>query len=169
MVAEALSVVRATIMEPHRSQLPRRLGGGEEDRGDKVPPLMTPCACAAYAGRRALVVEADGDVRLLLGAALARLGFAVESVETGVAAMSAARARAPDIVLFDLQLRDVPGLELAGWLRSDPTLHLTPMIAIGAPSAARDHQRLSEHGIDVLVRKPVSAHAVERTVRSVLG
>lgn len=169
MVADAIPVVWATIMEPPRSQFHRRLGGDEEDRGDKVPPLATPCACAAYAGRRALVVEADADLRQLLGDALARLGFAVESVETGVAAMSAARARAPDVVLFDLQLRDVPGLELAGWLRSDPMLHLTRMIAIGAPSAERDHQGLSKHGIDVLVRKPVSAHAVERTVRSVLG
>ncbi len=94
-------------------------------------PRAKPGGREPYSGRTALLVEAEAGTHELCRSALSRLGFAVDAVETGVAAMSAARGRPPDIILFDWQLRDVSGRELVGWFRSNPAFGLTPMIAIG--------------------------------------
>ncbi len=124
---------------------------------------------APYAGLRALVVEADVGTRRLCEEQLGVLGFTVSAVETGVAGVAAARVQAPDVILVDLQLRDVPGLELAGWLRANPALAATPIIAINALAPADGARGLAERGIELVLRKPLSAAAVERAVRRALG
>ena len=61
-------------------------------------------------------------------------GFSVNAVDSGVAAVTTARQTKPDVVLFDLQLRDVSGHDLVNWLRANPALHDVPLIAISVLS-----------------------------------
>lgn len=118
--------------------------------------------------RRALVVEADTGTRDICRAALKGLGFSVEAVDTGVAAVSAARENTPDVVVFDTQLRDVGGAELLGWFRGNPSLRDVPMIAISALAEREGAESIQKH-VAGLVRKPVSRAALKDSVRHALA
>lgn len=118
--------------------------------------------------RQALVVEADSGTREICRAALEGLGFSVNAVDSGVAAVTTARQTKPDVVLFDLQLRDVSGHDLVNWLRANPALHDVPLIAISVLS--RDDGAGSiENQVAGVVKKPVSRNALKSTVRHALG
>ena len=99
--------------------------------------------------------------------ALESSGFAADAVDSGIAAVVAARQSPPDLVLVDVQLRDVPGREAIGWLRSNPALRSTPMIVLATnaeddvvPTVVRRYASLP---------KPVSPAAIRRTIREVLN
>jgi DNA-binding response OmpR family regulator len=116
--------------------------------------------------RRALVVGADSATLQLCRDALESSGFAADTVGSGIAAVVAARETPPDLVLVDVQLRDVPGCEAIGWLRSNPALQSTPIIVLTTnaeddvvPTLARPYASLP---------KPVSPAAIRRTIREVL-
>ncbi|MGE5539514.1 MAG: response regulator [Gemmatimonas sp.] len=115
--------------------------------------------------RHALVVEADAGTRKLCASVLQRAGFTVSAVETGVAAVTEARAKAPDLILLDLQLRDVRGIELVDWLRSNEALRNTPMIAIGV---LNEEVSVVPEAFANLIRKPVSRTAVAQAIADVL-
>ena len=119
-------------------------------------------------GRNALVVEADKGTRDICRAVLETLGFSVNAVDSGVTALAAARDSKPDIVLFDLQLRDARGTELLRWIRSNPGLRDVPMIAIGV--LPEDEELASVEGqVDGFMKKPVSRALLKMTVREALG
>jgi CheY-like chemotaxis protein len=117
-------------------------------------------------GRTALVVESDSGTLETCRAALEGIGFKVTAVDSGVAAVSAARVTKPNIVLFALELRDVSGNDLLNWLQSNPALRHSPMIAISAladATAAAIGDRL-----DGVLRKPVSSARLIDAVQKAL-
>jgi CheY-like chemotaxis protein len=123
-------------------------------------------ASSGLPARRALVVGADSATLQLCRDALESSGFAADAVDSGIAAVVAARESPPDLVLVDVQLRDVPGREAIGWLRSNPALQSTPIIFLTTnaeddvvPTLARQYASLP---------KPVSPAAIRRTIREVL-
>jgi len=118
------------------------------------------------ASRRALVAETDPATRRLCREALESSGFVVEFVDTGIAAVVSARERFPDLILMDLQLRDVPGREAIGWLRSNPALQSTPIIVLTTNAA--DDADLAATRPAASLRKPVSPVMIRRMIRDVL-
>jgi len=114
-------------------------------------------------GRRVLVVDSDPETRELCRRVLQEQGFVPEVCDSGVAALSAARQNPPALILLDLQLHDVEGLQFIAWLRSDPTLVSIPVIAISA--TAEDAARLPAKKLGTLLRKPLSAAMIARSVR----
>jgi two-component system, cell cycle response regulator DivK len=116
--------------------------------------------------RRALVVEPEPATLRLCRDVLESFGFVVDAVDSGIAAVMAARKELPDLILMDLQLRDVPGREAILWLRSNPALCATPIIVLAnnAESAAD----LPETGPGASLRKPVSSATVQRAIYEVL-
>jgi CheY-like chemotaxis protein len=118
------------------------------------------------ATRRALVVGVDSATLRLCRDVLERAGLAVSSVDTGIAAVIAARENRPDLILMDGQLRDVPGREAIRWLRSNPGLQVTPVIFLAATT--EDGTARSRDWPDPVLPKPVSPGALLRTLREVL-
>jgi two-component system cell cycle response regulator DivK len=116
--------------------------------------------------RRALVVEADPVTLRLCRNVLESSGFVVDAVDSGIAAVVAARQGRPDLILMDLQLRDVPGGEAIGWLRSNPALQATPIILI--TSNGGDELELAAALPGASLRKPLSSSAIQRTLQEVL-
>ena len=116
--------------------------------------------------RRALVVEADPATLQLCRAVLESSGFVVDAVDSGIAAVVAAREGLPDLILMDLQLRDVPGREAIGWLRSNPALRSTPIVVLTANAEEEADLVATRPGASL--RKPVSPAAIQRTIREVL-
>lgn len=123
-------------------------------------------AVAGGARRRALVVASDAAARGACRSALEAL-WEVEVVDSGVAAVIAARRNVPALIFMDLQLRDVPGGEAVAWLRSNPELGGVPIVLIAG--GAEDDADIAAIHPDALLRRPVSRGAVERVTLELNG
>jgi len=115
-----------------------------------------------YAGRRALVVETDPETRRIVREVVEQAGFIVDVVDSGVEAVSTARTALPELILLDLQLRDVQGTEVLRWLRTNPALKLAPVIAISATRG--DLPDLRDARINVVLKEPLSAQKIRLAI-----
>jgi CheY-like chemotaxis protein len=119
---------------------------------------------------RILLVDDDDDFRELLSTTLGREfpGASIESVREGAAALEAFDQRKHSVVLVDLQMPDVDGMEVTSLLRARDTARRVPIIVITASGGATDWRRLSEIGADGFLVKPVNGKDVVTLVRRAL-
>ena len=117
---------------------------------------------------KALVIEDDADIRELLRYSLAQEGFAVEEAADGAEALDRINRRAPDIVLLDLMLPRMSGLELCRRLRSAAETAALPIIVVTAKGAEVDRVLGLEMGADDYVVKPFSPREVIARVKALL-
>ena len=111
---------------------------------------------AGGAGKRVLVVE-DNELNLKLFCDLLRAhGFRAEPVRDGREAISRAREVRPDLIVMDIQLPHVSGIELIERIKADPELASIPVMAVTAYAAKGDGQRIREAGAEAYVSKPVT-------------
>ncbi len=122
------------------------------------PPADSPEAALrrACAGRRVLLVEDDRANREVALSLLQSCGLVVDSANDGLAAVDAAAARAPDLVLMDLQLPRLDGLAAAQRIHALPGLARLPILAFTANAFADDHARCLAAGMVGVVTKPVN-------------
>jgi two-component system alkaline phosphatase synthesis response regulator PhoP len=120
------------------------------------------------ARERVLVVDDERDIRELLQYNLSKEGFAVTTVATGEDALAAARHRRPDLVLLDLMLPGLDGLEVCRALKKDPRMHDIPVVMLTAKGEEADIVAGLELGADDYVTKPFSPRVVLARVRAVL-
>jgi two-component system response regulator ResD len=114
---------------------------------------------------RILLVDDDVTVANLLGRYLAREGYAVESVADGVAALECAAANVPDLVLLDLMLPRVSGIDVCRRLRATTSV---PIIMLTARGEENDRVFGLKLGADDYVVKPFSPREVIARIESVL-
>jgi two-component system cell cycle response regulator DivK len=106
--------------------------------------------------KRVLVVE-DNELNLKLFCDLLRAhDFATEPVRDGREAVEKARAFAPDLIVMDIQLPHVSGLELIEQIKQDAELRATPIMAVTAYAGREDEDRIRAAGADAYVSKPIS-------------
>ena len=107
-------------------------------------------------GQKILVVE-DNELNLKLFCVLLRAhGFDTEPVRDGREALDRARGFAPDLVVMDIQMPHVSGLELIEQMKSDAELKATPVMAVTAYAAKGDEERIRDAGAEGYVSKPIS-------------
>jgi CheY-like chemotaxis protein len=116
---------------------------------------------AARQAPRALIAIAEPSSVRLCREVLEKDGFLVDTVDSGIGAVVAVRERLPHIILIDLQLRDVPGREAVGWLRSNPALQSTPIVIIGG---AEESRVLVAPQPGAVLRKPLTPDAIRRAI-----
>jgi two-component system cell cycle response regulator DivK len=117
-------------------------------------------------GQKILVVE-DNELNLKLFCDLLRAhGYQTEPVRDGRDAVERARAFAPDLVVMDIQMPYVSGLELIEQMKSDDGLRRTPIMAVTAYAAKGDEERIRDAGAEGYVSKPIS---VIKFVEAVAG
>ena len=117
-------------------------------------------------GQKILVVE-DNELNLKLFCDLLRAhGFEAEPVRDGRDALDRARGFAPDLVVMDIQMPHVSGLELIEQMKADDELKATPVMAVTAYAAKGDEERIRDAGAEGYVSKPIS---VMRFVDAVQG
>ena len=115
-------------------------------------------------GQKILVVE-DNELNLKLFCDLLRAhGYEAEPVRDGREAVERARGFAPDLVVMDIQMPHISGLELIEQLKSDESLKDIPIMAVTAYAAKGDEERIRDAGAEGYVSKPIS---VLRFVQSV--
>ena len=106
--------------------------------------------------KRVLVVE-DNELNLKLFCDLLRAHeYAAEGVRDGREAVERARDFMPDLIVMDIQLPHVSGLELIGQLKGDPALNAIPIMAVTAYAGREDEERIRAVGADAYVSKPIS-------------
>ena len=106
--------------------------------------------------QRVLVVEDNDLNRKLFCDVLKAGGFEVEPVADGDLVLNAARAFAPDLVLMDIQLPNVSGVDLIAAIKRDPSLARVPVLAVTAYAGKGDEERIREAGAADYLSKPVS-------------
>ncbi len=106
--------------------------------------------------KRVLVVE-DNELNLKLFCDLLKAhGYETEAVRDGRDAYERARGFSPDLIITDIQLPHVTGLELIGELRADTALAAVPIMAVTAYAGMGDEGRIREAGANAYVSKPIS-------------
>ena len=117
------------------------------------------------AGERILVVE-DNELNMkLLRDVLFATGYRTLEATTGEEAVEQAVAHAPDLVLMDIQLPDIDGVQALHRLRADERTAAIPVLAVTAQAMQGDRQEFLAAGFDGYVSKPVNVRELIGTVR----
>ncbi len=118
--------------------------------------------------QKVLVVEDEADIRELLRYNLAQEGFTVEEAADGAEALDRIGRRAPDLLVLDLMLPQMSGLEICRRMRSNPETAKLPILVVTAKSAEVDRILGLEMGADDYVVKPFSPREVVARVKALL-
>jgi two-component system phosphate regulon response regulator PhoB len=118
---------------------------------------------------RILAVDDEPDLLELVRMGLDTAGYEVETAETGARALERLRASPPDLLLLDLMLPDLSGIELCKRIRSDARLGDLPVIMLTAKGEEVDRVVGFELGADDYVTKPFSPRELALRVRAVLS
>ena len=133
---------------------------------------ITSVGTEAFGGamtKRILVVEDNDLNRKLFCDVLTASGFAVEPVADGNDAIETARRFFPNLVVMDIQLQEVSGLDLIADLKKDAALADVPVLAVTAYAGKGDEQRIRDVGAEGYLAKPVSIGPFMAAVRGLVG
>ncbi|MFN3726350.1 MAG: response regulator [Allosphingosinicella sp.] len=119
-------------------------------------------------GQKILIVE-DNELNLRLFCDLLRAhGFEVEPVRDGRQALERARAFEPELVVMDIQMPHISGLELIEQMKQEEALAPVPVLAVTAYAAKGDEERIRDAGAEGYVSKPISVMKFVESVRALL-
>jgi two-component system cell cycle response regulator DivK len=120
-------------------------------------------------GQKILVVE-DNELNLKLFCDLLRAhGYVAEPVRDGREALERARSFGPDLIVMDIQMPHISGLELIEQLKADSELKAIPIMAVTAYAAKGDEERIRDAGAEGYVSKPISVGKFVEAVRALLA
>jgi two-component system cell cycle response regulator DivK len=116
-----------------------------------------------------LIVE-DNELNMkLFHDLLESYGYDTLGTRNGIEALELARTYRPDLILMDIQLPDVSGLEVTKWIKADPELRRIPVVAVTAFAMNGDEERIRQGGCEAYLSKPISIAKFMETVRSFLS
>src|SRR6186713_2780757 len=116
-----------------------------------------------------LIVE-DNELNMkLFHDLLEAHGYNIIQTRNGLEALDLARRHRPDLILMDIQLPEVSGLEVTKWIKEDDELRTIPIIAVTAFAMKGDEERIRQGGCEAYISKPISIVAFLETVRRYLG
>jgi two-component system, cell cycle response regulator DivK len=116
-----------------------------------------------------LIVE-DNELNMKLFRDLLEAhGYHTSGTSNGFEALDLVRKLRPDLVLMDIQLPQVSGLEVTKWIKDDPELRAIPVVAVTAFAMKGDEERIREGGCEAYLSKPISVGKFIETVRRFIG
>ena len=116
-----------------------------------------------------LIVE-DNELNMKLFRDLLEAhGYKTLQTRDGMEALGIAREHMPDLILMDIQLPEVSGLEVTKWLKDDDELRHIPVIAVTAFAMKGDEERIREGGCEAYISKPISVTMFLDTIRQFIG
>lgn len=118
--------------------------------------------------KKILAVDDEEDILELLTFNLTREGYQVVSAATGEAALKAVSGDMPDLIILDLMLPGIDGLEVARRLKNDPSAKNIPIIMLTAKGEEADIVTGLELGADDYITKPFSPRILAARVKAVL-
>ena len=142
-----------------------RVASKELSGSDKNTPLFqTPLENIQFDGGRILIVEDAASGQLLLKNMLEELGFQGELADNGEAALEAARIWKPQLVISDIRMKEIKGIEIARKLKNIPALSSIPVVALS--SRPKEIMNGFEHLFDACLSKPLEAKQLIQVLSS---
>ena len=121
------------------------------------------------AERTVLIVE-DNELNMkLFHDLLAAHGYKTIQTRNGFDALELARKHRPNLILMDIQLPEVSGLEVTKWIKDDEDIREIPIIAVTAFAMKGDEERIRSGGCEAYISKPISVMTFLETVRRFIG
>jgi two-component system cell cycle response regulator DivK len=119
--------------------------------------------------KKVLIVE-DNELNMkLFNDLLEAHGYFTLQTKDGMDALRIARQHHPDLILMDIQLPEVSGLEVIKWLKEDDNLAAIPVIAVTAFAMKGDEEKIRNGGCEAYIAKPISVASFMRTVERFLS
>ncbi len=120
--------------------------------------------------RKLVLIVEDNDLNMkLFHDLLEAHGFDVVGTREGGEALDMARAHRPDLILMDIQLPEISGIEVIKWLKEDAELRSIPVIAVTAFAMKGDEEKIRRAGCEDYVSKPIAVTKFVETVRRFLS
>ena len=118
----------------------------------------------AEMAKTVLIVE-DNELNMkLFNDLLESRGCRIIQTRNGVEAVELARKHRPDLILMDIQLPEVSGLQVTQWLKDDEELRTIPVIAVTAFAMKGDEEKIRQGGCEAYLSKPISVVKFFETV-----
>ena len=126
----------------------------------ELPPVLPPVLIKGYEGdrKKILVIDDLAENRSMLVDFLTLIGFEMIEAANGAEGLEKTRKEHPDLILMDIVMPEMNGLELTQQLRSIPEYSSLPIIAISASTSNKDIQSCLEMGMNAFLAKPVNFH-----------
>lgn len=119
---------------------------------------------------KSVMIVEDNELNMkLFNDLLEANGYRTIKTRNGLEALDLAREHRPDLILMDIQLPEVSGLEVTKWLKEDDELHTIPVIAVTAFAMKGDEERIRQGGCEAYISKPISVSKFVETVRVYIG
>ncbi len=119
--------------------------------------------------KKVMIVE-DNELNMKLFRDLIEAnGYETVRTRDGLQALDLAREHRPDLILMDIQLPEVSGLEVTKWLKEEDDLRDIPVIAVTAFAMKGDEERIRQGGCEAYISKPISVPRFIETIKSYLG
>lgn len=115
-----------------------------------------------------LVVEDDDDSRYVMRLELEQLGYLVSEADNGTKAVEIAIREHPDIILMDLTLPEMDGLEATSRIRADENMRDVPIIAVTAHSESDWREEAKASGFNAYVTKPIDGGWLSELIKGLL-
>ena len=124
----------------------------------------------AVTGAKTVLVVEDNELNMkLFHDLLEAHGYNIIQTKDGMEALRLARQHQPDLILMDIQLPEVSGLEVTKWLKEDDTLKSIPVVAVTAFAMKGDEEKIREGGCEAYIAKPISVASFLETVERFLA
>ena len=119
--------------------------------------------------KKVLIVE-DNELNMkLFHDLLDAHGYQTLQTRDGIEALEIARTNRPDLILMDIQLPEVSGLEVTKWIKEDDSLRSIPVVAVTAFAMKGDEEKIREGGCEGYIAKPISIPTFLDTVSRFLN
>jgi two-component system cell cycle response regulator DivK len=121
-------------------------------------------------GRKTVLIVEDNELNMRLFHDIMEMqGYNIIQTTNGMDALKLTRRHRPDLIVMDIQLPEVSGLEVTRWIKEDDNLRSTPIIAVTAFALKGDESRILQSGCEAYLAKPISIDQFLETVESFMG
>jgi len=118
--------------------------------------------------KKIIIVEDQPDVADLLEEMLGIDGYLVTKIHSSTGALSVIQAEKPDVVLLDIMMPDISGLEVLRFMRREPDMQGTPVVIVSARTLPEDIRTGLDAGATAYLTKPVDVNKLRETVARVI-
>ena len=129
------------------------------------------CGSAGQPARvKTVLIVEDNELNMkLFHDLLDAHGYATLQTRSGKDALSLARQHRPDLILMDIQLPEVSGLDVIRWIKGDHAVATIPIIAVTAFAMKGDEERIRSGGCEAYISKPISVASFMGAIRQFIG
>lgn len=124
---------------------------------------------SSVVGPLVLAVDDNEDNLVLIAFTLELFGYRFITATDGQTALAAAQNEQPDLILLDIMLPDLDGIEVIRRLKENPQTQNIPLVAVTALARTEDRDRLLRAGCDAYISKPYVVDEIESVLRQFLG